>query len=74
MKALIFLFILYVNFHTGLTNKDLSEKEFEEEFHELFADKSQEAKASVELAKEEQEIDEENELYDEGVAHFKEGS
>ena len=55
------------------SGKDLSEKEFEKEYHELFDNPEDEAKAAAELAKEEQEIDYENELYDEGKANFKEG-
>merc|ERR1739848_756799 len=71
MKAIVILAI--VGLALGFPGKDPSEKEFEEEFHELFDNPEDEAKAAAQLAKEEAEIDKENELFDEGLAHYKEG-
>ena len=53
--------------------KDMTEKEFEKQFNELFDNPEDEAKAAAQLAKEEAEIDKENQLFAEGKAHYKEG-
>ena len=51
----------------------MTEKEFEKQFNELFDNPEDEAKAAAQLAKEEAEIDKENQLFAEGKAHYKEG-
>ena len=51
----------------------MTEKEFEKQFNELFDNAEDEAKAAEQLAKEEAEIDKENQLFAEGKAHYKEG-
>ena len=51
----------------------MTEKEFEKQFNELFDNPEDEAKAAEQLAKEEAEIDKENQLFAEGKAHYKEG-
>merc|ERR1719266_2869950 len=48
------------------------EKEFEDEFHELFEDPEDEKKAADELAKEEASIEKDNEDYDNGLSTYKE--
>ena len=55
------------------SGKNLSEKEFEEKFHELFNNPEDEEKAGVVLAKAQAQINYQNELYAKGEAHFKEG-
>ena len=47
-------------------------KEFEEKFHQFFEDPEKEKAAAEELAKEEEEIEKENELYEKGEANFSE--
>jgi len=71
MKAIVILAI--VGLALGFPGKDPSEKEFEEKYHELFDNPEDEAKAAAQLAKEEAEIDKENELYAKGEAHYQEG-
>jgi len=50
----------------------LSEKEFEEKFNILHNDPVEEAEAAKQLAKEEAEIEKQNELFAEGKGHFQE--
>ena len=47
-------------------------KEFEEEFHELWSDPDEEARASEELAEEEASIEQDNLDYEKGLSHFSE--
>ena len=50
------LFFVILGTTLGFPGKDLSEKEFEDEFHVIYKDKAAEEKAAAELAKEEAEI------------------
>merc|ERR1711977_533665 len=52
--------------------KDLDEKEFEKEFNEKFEDKHMEKDAEDILEKDEAQIDEENEKFEEGKANYSE--
>ena len=64
------LFILALIFGAALGMPEkLSEKEFEEKFNEL-VDPSIEEKAGKELAKEEEEIEKQNEAFAKGEANF----
>jgi len=56
----------------GAPEKDLTIQEFEEKFHQKFADPKDEADAAEELAKREAEIDEQNEKFANGEANFDE--
>ena len=49
-------------------------KEFEEKFHEHFADPEEEAKAAAALAEHEAQINQQHEEYVQGKANFDEGN
>ena len=68
----IILFCLLLGTTLGALGKDLTIKEFEEKFHQKFANPKDEADAAKSLAKAEAEIDEENEKYAKGEANFEE--
>ena len=70
MKIIVFCLLLGTTL--GTPEKDLSIKEFEEKFHQKFASPKDEADAAENLAKNEAEIDEENEKYAKGEANFEE--
>ena len=70
MKIIVFCLLLGTTL--GVPEKDLSIKEFEEKFHQKFADPKDEADAAEELAKREAEIDEQNEKFANGEANFDE--
>ena len=70
MKIIVFCLLLGTTL--GSPEKDLSIKEFEEKFHQKFADPKDEADAAKELAKREAEIDDQNEKYANGQANFEE--
>jgi len=66
------LFVLVLIFGAALSMPEkLSEKEFEEKFHEI-VDPSLEEKAAEDLAKAEEEIEEQNKAFAEGKANFDE--
>ena len=67
VKQLLILTLIF-GAALGMPEK-LSEKEFEEKFNEL-VDPSIEEKAGNELAKEEDEIEKQNEAYAKGEANF----
>merc|ERR1712045_192112 len=67
----IFLCLL-IALALGAPGKDPTMKEFEDEFNQVFNDPEKEKEAADELAKEEAEIDKENELYEKGEANFSE--
>ena len=61
---------LHINDYLG---KELeNEKQFEQEFHEIFDNKDDEMRAAKILTDRETEINHQNELFSEGKAHFKE--
>ena len=66
-----FLCIL-VGITLGAPGKDPTIKEFEEEFNQIFEDPENEKAAADELAKEEAQIDQQNELFEKGDANFSE--
>ena len=68
----IIFFCLLLGTTLGAPGKDLTIKEFEEKFHQKFADPKDEDSAAAELAKQEAAIDEENEKYENGKANFEE--
>ena len=68
----IIFFCLLLGTTLGALGKDLTIKEFEEKFHQKFANPKDEADAAENLAKAEAEIDEENEKYAKGEANFEE--
>ena len=68
MMKQFFVFALIFGIALGMPEK-LSEKEFEEKFGEL-VDPSIEEKAGKELAKEEEEIEKQNEAFAKGEANF----
>ena len=68
----IIFFCLLLGTTLGALGKDLTIKEFEEKFHQKFANPKDEADAAKNLAKNEAEIDEENEKYAKGEANFEE--
>ena len=68
----IIFFCLLLGTTLGALGKDLTIKEFEEKFHQKFANPKDEADAAKNLAKAEAEIDEENEKYAKGEANFEE--
>jgi len=65
--------LIFLGTALAFPGKDLSEKEFEEKFHKKYEDPEDEKKAAEELAKEEKEMDIENDLFEKGKANFKEG-
>ena len=67
-KSIIFLAL----FMTLASAMDI--KEFEEKYHEKFADPKEEAKAAKALAKNEAEINKQHEEYVQGKANFDEGN
>ena len=71
MKIIFFCLLLGTTL-LGALGKDLTIKEFEEKFHQKFANPKDEADAAENLAKAEAEIDEENEKYAKGEANFEE--
>ena len=68
----IIFFCLLLGTTLGAPGKDLTIKEFEEKFHQKFADPKDEADAAKNLAKMEAQIDEQNEKYAKGEANFEE--
>ena len=69
----IFLGLLFIGIALGAPSKDdLTIKEFEAKYHDFFEDPEKEKEAADQLAKEEEDIDKENELFAEGKAHFSE--
>ena len=70
MKFIFFCLLLGTTL--GAPGKDLTIKEFEEKFHQKFADPKDEADAAKNLAKMEAQIDEQNEKYAKGEANFEE--
>ena len=68
----IIFFCLLLGTTLGALGKDLTIKEFEEKFHQKFANPKDEADAAKNLDKAEAEIDEENEKYAKGEANFEE--
>merc|ERR1719510_2156630 len=73
MHLHLILLVLFASSALALPAHDgETEKEFEEEFHELFEDPEDEKKAAAELAKEEAEIKKDNEDYDKGKSTWKE--
>ena len=61
---------LHINDYLG---KELeNEKQFEQEFHEIFDNKDDEMRAAKILTDRETEINHQNELFSEGKANFKE--
>ena len=70
MKIVILYLLLGAAF--GAPGKDPTIEEFEKEFHQKFADPKDEEVAAAELAKQEAEIDEENEKYENGKGNFEE--
>ena len=68
MMKQFFVFALIFGIALGMPEK-LSEKEFEEKFNEL-VDPILEEKAGEELAKEEEEIEKQNEAFAKGEANF----
>ena len=72
MKAIIFL-CLFIGIILGAPGKNNPTfEEFEEEFNHIFADPEKEKAAEDELAKEEEQIDQQNELFEKGEANFDE--
>ena len=69
MKKFIILLALYMTLASAM---DI--KEFEEKYHENFADPEEEAKAAEALAKNEAEINKQHEEYVQGKANFDEGN
>merc|ERR1719273_2206146 len=73
MHLHLILLVLFASSGLALPAHDgETEKEFEEEFHELFEDPEDEKKAADELKKEEASIEKENEDYDNGLSTYKE--
>jgi C1A family cysteine protease len=73
MKVVFLLCLLFIGITLGAPSKDdLTIKEFEEKYHDFFEDPEKEKEAADQLAKEEEDIDLENELFAEGKAHFTE--
>ena len=69
MKKFIIFLALFMTLASAM---DI--KEFEEKYHEKFADPEEEAKAAEELAKNEAEINKQHEEYVQGKANFDEGN
>ena len=68
----VILLSLLIGIALGAPGKDPTMKEFEDEFNQVFNDPEKEKEAADELAKEEAQIDEENELFEKGEANFSE--
>merc|ERR1712024_375040 len=68
----VILLCLLIGIALGAPGKDPTMKEFEDEFNQIFEDPEKEKEAAHELAKEEAEIDKENELFEKGEANFSE--
>ena len=69
MKKFIILLALYMTLASAM---DI--KEFEEKYHEKFADPEEEAKAAATLAINEAQINKQHEEYVQGKANFDEGN
>ena len=69
MKKFIIFLALFMTLASAM---DI--KEFEEKYHENFADPEEEAKAAEALAKNEAEINKQHEEYVQGKANFDEGN
>merc|ERR1719266_228289 len=73
MHRHLILLVLFATSGLSLPAHDgEGEKEFEDEFHELFEDPVQKQEAADELAKEEASIEKDNEDYDNGLSTYKE--
>ena len=70
MKNITF-FGLFLALAFAKDNRYMTIKEFEEKYHEEFANQEDEANAAEELAK--NEADFQTTMYDEGEGHFREG-
>ena len=69
----ITIFGLFLALAFAKDNRYMTIKEFEEKYHEEFANQEDEANAAEELAKNEDEAIFQNTMYDEGEAPFREG-
>ena len=72
MRNIIFLG-LFLALAFAKDTRYINIKEFEEKYHEEFANPEDEERAAEELAKNEAGADLQNTMYDEGVGHFREG-
>ena len=72
MKNIIF-FGLFLALAFAKDTRYINIKEFEEKYHEDFANPEDEERAAEELAKNEAGADLQNTMYDEGEGHFREG-
>ena len=66
-------FVIFLGLIIGLASA-MNIKEFEEKYHEDFANSEEEAKAAEELAKHEAQINKQHEEYVQGKANFDEGN